>query len=142
MANLTLHGGSYADLDAALGPKKSRRTVGHNTFIQHNANGIALYLHGTPVYWVDDHDVMTLNSGGYETPTTKDRINQMLPASVGVIQKKFRWYLWNRHTGGETPFRDGMKVDRRSGAVLGGSSRRRRRAGPRSHAAALRARRR
>lgn len=54
----------------------------------------------------------TLNSGGYETNTTKTRINQasnQFGLGIGVFQRKFDWFV-SLIDGREVPFHDGMTV--------------------------------
>jgi len=38
-------------------------------------------------------DKIFLNSGGYNTVTTKRRINQFLPCDIRVYQKNYKWYV-------------------------------------------------
>jgi hypothetical protein len=53
---------------------------------------------------------ITLNSGGYQTNTTKDRINRVIaPTGNVVIQKNGKWFVVNRE-GESKPFTDGMKL--------------------------------
>jgi hypothetical protein len=53
---------------------------------------------------------ITLNSGGYQTATTKDPINRVIaPTGNVVIQKNNKWFVVNRD-GDAIPFKDGMKL--------------------------------
>lgn len=53
---------------------------------------------------------ITLNSGGYQTSTTKDRINRVIaPTGNIVIQKQNKWFVVNRD-GDSREFKDGMKL--------------------------------
>tara|TARA_R100000988_G_scaffold92895_1_gene57046 strand:+ start:186 stop:548 length:363 start_codon:yes stop_codon:yes gene_type:complete len=63
-------------------------------------NFIELWYHKTPVVRVEttEHgDIITLNTGGYKTVTTKARINDFFRYSsehdVGVYQKDYEWYV-------------------------------------------------
>jgi len=40
-------------------------------------------------------DKIVLNSGGYNTVTTKARINQFLPAGLRVYQDNYKWYIYD-----------------------------------------------
>jgi hypothetical protein len=60
-------------------------------------------LHNTNVLTFKG-DKITLNSGGYRTRTTKERINEFLPNGYHLSQKAFEWFL-----NGE-PFTDGMEL--------------------------------
>lgn len=83
---------------------RTQRKVGNNTYAYILSDGsVAIELHGTRVVTIHADDSVTLNSGGYQTSTTKDRINQYSP--MRVYQKNFTWFLSDG-----TPFQDGMIV--------------------------------
>jgi len=71
---------------------RSQRKVGNNTYayIQYDGS-VAIELHGTKVVVIYPNGLYKLNSGGYRTSTTKDRINKYSP--VSVYQKNFEWFL-------------------------------------------------
>ena len=64
---------------------------------------VGIDLHGTTVVCIHPDNSATLNSGGWHTSTTKDRINQYSP--VRVYQRKGEWYLDDG-----TPYEDGVTV--------------------------------
>lgn len=71
--------------------RKSRK-VGNNTYAEiEYDNSVSIRLHGTTVVRFYPNGLVKLNSGGWQTSTTKDRINKYSP--VKVYQKKFVWYL-------------------------------------------------
>jgi hypothetical protein len=77
--------------------------VGNNTCQVVLEDGTTQWiLHATPVVTQHPDGTYTLNTGGWKTPTTKDRIN--LYAPVNVVQKKHQWYI------GEHLFYDGIRV--------------------------------
>ena len=83
---------------------KNSRKVGNNTYAEILYDGsVGIMLHGTCVVKIHPNNLATLNTGGWYTPTTKDRINQYSP--VRVYQQKGEWYLSDG-----TPFEDGMTV--------------------------------
>ena len=84
-----------------------RRKVGNNTYaeILHD-DTVAIRLHNTDVVKINPNGTYTLNSGGWQTVTTKDRINQYSP--VKVYQRKFEWFV--NINDKEYPFMDGMVV--------------------------------
>lgn len=85
----------------------NRRKVGNNTYAEIlSDNTVAIKLHNTYVVKINPNGTYTLNSGGWQTSTTKDRINQYSP--VRVYQRKFEWYI--SLNGKEYPFMDGMVV--------------------------------
>lgn len=84
-----------------------RRKVGNNTYAEILHDGtVAIKLHNTYVVKINPNGTYTLNSGGWQTHTTKDRINQYNPKRV--YQRDFQWYI--SMNGKEYPFMDGMVV--------------------------------
>ncbi len=85
----------------------NRRKVGNNTYAEILYDGsVAITLHSTDVVKIHPNGLYTLNSGGWQTVTTKDRINQYSPKRV--YQRDFQWYI--SMNGKEYPFMDGMVV--------------------------------
>lgn len=84
-----------------------RRKVGNNTYaeILHD-NSVGIMLHSTYVVKIHPDDTYTLQTGGWQTVTTKDRINQYSP--VRVYQRKYEWFV--KIHGKEYPFMEGMVV--------------------------------
>lgn len=83
---------------------RSQRKIGNNTYAYIQADGsVAIELHGTNVVVIYPDDSVMLNSGGWHTSTTKDRINKYSP--VRVYQKNYEWFLSDG-----TPFEDRMIV--------------------------------
>jgi len=83
---------------------RSQRKIGNNTYAYIQTDGsVAIELHGTNVVVIYPDDSVMLNSGGWRTSTTKDRINKYSP--VRVYQKNYEWFLQDG-----TPFEDRMIV--------------------------------
>lgn len=89
-----------------------RRKVGNNTYAEILPNGsVGIKLHSTYVVKIHEDGTYTLNSGGWQTHTTKDRINQYSPRKV--YQRNFEWFVEVvESTGCKNlfPFIDGMVV--------------------------------
>lgn len=84
---------------------RDRRKVGNNTYAEILPDGsVGIMLHSTYVVKIHPDNSTTLNTGGWYTTTTKDRINQYAP--VRVFQRRGEWML-----GDNTPFEDGMVVN-------------------------------
>lgn len=85
----------------------NRRKVGNNTYaeILHD-NSVGIMLHSTYVVKIHPDNTYTLQTGGWQTVTTKDRINQYSP--VRVYQRNYEWFV--KINGRELPFMDGMVV--------------------------------
>ena len=61
-------------------------------------------------------DRITLNANGWETATTKKRINQWLPLPWAIWQNDFAWFLVDVRTGDTIPFYDGITLEHKAGA--------------------------
>lgn len=82
--------------------KANRRKIGNNTYAQIQPDGsVTIRLHSTNVVTIHPGDGVTINSGGWRTNTTKNRINKYSP--VGVCQRSHQWYFDDG-----TEFEDGM----------------------------------
>jgi hypothetical protein len=85
----------------------SRRKVGNNTYAEILHDGtVAIKLHNTYVVKINPNGTYTLNSGGWQTVTTKDRINKYSPRYV--FQKNYEWFV--KINDKTYPFIDGMVV--------------------------------
>ena len=75
----------------------------------------SVYLHGNLIAEVDDNGIK-LFDGGWQSNTTKSRLNAILSAhgigGEGVFQKNFEWFirLWNGEEFVTTEFRSGMRL--------------------------------
>ena len=86
--------------------------AGSNTTVSYNelTNCSSVYLHGNQIATLDHHtNALKLSSCGYETVTTKSRLNALLSEfkyGCRVFQKQFDWYLQNVNQ--TVDFWDGM----------------------------------
>lgn len=84
-----------------------------NTAVVFNAeeNTSTVYLHGNKICTIGD-TWMQLWDGGYQSKTTKSRLNALLSAfgvdGERVFAKDFDWYL--QQEGGPIPFFSGMRL--------------------------------
>ena len=73
-----------------------------------------VYLHGNHIASVDTAtNKLTIKDGGWQSVTTKSRLNALLDEfayGMRVIQRDFVWYLDDRF-GNMKPFVSGMTVD-------------------------------
>lgn len=73
------------------------------------ANGMVIhYYHQSPVVVEHPSGEITISSCGYDTRTTKERINQYLPSSYRVYQEDYEWHL--RTPEEDRKFEDGMVI--------------------------------
>lgn len=72
---------------------------------------VAVQLHGTFIVTYYPDGRIALNSGGYRSATTKQRLNQLLEGtSLRVEQRHYDWFVVNVRTGQRSDFVDGMVV--------------------------------
>ena len=93
---------TYDEADGLL-RKRDTKKVGNNTYLVRGEGCIHVRLHKTNVVTMYPDNTYRLNSGGWRTATTKQRINRFSP--VKIYQHKYQWYL----AGGQ-PFCDGVVV--------------------------------
>jgi len=67
-----------------------------NTQVVTNDGVSTVYLHGNKIAMIDDNS-MTIFDGGWQSATTKSRLNALCSefciAGEGVFQKDFAWYV-------------------------------------------------
>ena len=81
-------------------------------------NGITtdvdVFLHGNHIASLDTAtNQLTIKDGGWQSVTTKSRLNALLDEfvpSAGIFQKDWVWYLSDRLSGSVVPFVSGMTV--------------------------------
>lgn len=96
------------------GRDKTKRKIGNNTILHKVDEGtVAVKLHDTDIIQIHKGDTYTLNSGGWQTVTTKARINEHSPARLR--QHKNVWYI------GNVEYADGIKLDKEGKVISGGS---------------------
>ena len=82
---------SYGEAERILGHRESKK-LGNNTYLERfDDDTIVIKLHSTYVVTYCKNGDVILDSGGWQSKTTKDRINKYSP--VGVHQKKREWFL-------------------------------------------------
>ena len=86
-----------------------------NTTVVQNRNDMEVFLHGNHIATLDkiSMDLRIFDGGGYQTVTTKSRLNALLDEFGGgdrVIQKDFTWYLVSNLDNSRRAFFSGMTV--------------------------------
>lgn len=73
------------------GRKLDSRKIGNNTILyRQNGGDIAVRYHYTDIIIYHSNDTITINTGGWWTVTTLQRINHISPASIGTAYKSQR----------------------------------------------------
>ena len=84
------------------------RKIGNNTFeVIYTDGNRAIRLHKTDIITFGA-TLYTLNTGGWETVTTKDRINKYMPHHY-LFQKDYKWYVSTSE--GAVEYYDGMRFE-------------------------------
>jgi len=81
---------------AAINNRKDWKSANTEVFINDN-NCANVYLHGNLIAWVNQDNNLTIFDGGWQSVTTKSRLNALcgeycVPGE-GVFQKDFAWYV-------------------------------------------------
>lgn len=90
---------TYRDYLEFLGQKGNRK-LAHNTYVWNNKGDIIISLHNHHIIIYHKDGSVTIDTCGYSTVTTKQRLNQFSP--IDVRQKNWEWYangeLWEHGT--------------------------------------------
>jgi len=105
---------THAELASLVRGKNNRkqRKIDNNTtaYIEYDGS-VSVELHSTKVVVLYPNNLVKLQTGGWMTATTKDRMNRYSP--VSVTQRKGEWYVSSRCSDGcrnEFPFMENMVV--------------------------------
>lgn len=83
-----------------------KRKLDNNTYLEARADCYAVRLHATDVIEFHADGRIILNSGGWKTSTTKDRMNKFAP--VRISQARGLWTV--NYAGQSYPYADGMTL--------------------------------
>jgi len=99
---------NYTEAADVLGSRDARK-IAHNTCLERlDAETIGVRLHSTYVVRFHAVGTVTLDSGGWQTVTTKERMNRYLGAGFGLYQKAHVWYVDT--PAGVEEYSDGMTL--------------------------------
>lgn len=87
-----------------------RRKLAHNTYLEVREHEIGVRLHSTEIVTFTEDGRLVLNSGGWRTLTTKERMNRALPPGFGLHQERGVWYLADQRNGVRYPYADGFTL--------------------------------
>ena len=81
---------------SAIQSNKNWNNANTEVTFDSETNTSSVYLHGNLIATVTDND-MTIYDGGYQSVTTKSRLNALCNAfcvaGEGVFQRNFEWYV-------------------------------------------------
>lgn len=102
---------NYATAADALGTRETRK-IGNNTYLQRRGDTIAVKLHATDVVTFTRSGSTILDSGGWQTVTTKARINDHLPNGWHVASERGVWGLYHGWNDRVSDYQDGITITR------------------------------
>jgi hypothetical protein len=101
---------TYTEALDTLAGRDSRRIANNTTLVDLGDGAIGLRLHSTAVVTFRPDGSLVLNTGGWHTTTTKDRLNRVLRASgYGIFAKRFDWYV-SAPDGSTFAYEDGWTI--------------------------------
>jgi hypothetical protein len=109
---------SSAAQHLAGGRNRDSRPVENNTRVERRGDDFAIRLHETDVAVIHPDDSITLNSGGWLTVTTKDRMNRALGSrSVRIASDRGAWFIYRGWQVKVCRYFDGITISE-SGEIL------------------------
>jgi len=94
-----LAGTTYQELDRIL-VKDHTKTIGNNTTAHRGDDGVIyVYLHGHNIVDLHKDGAVVLRDCGYQTVTTKERLNQFCPLPYRVSQVDYEWFIFDTSNG-------------------------------------------
>ena len=100
------------DMNTAI--RYRRNMSKQNTSVRCYTDSVDVFLHGNHIATLDTAThALTIKDGGWQSVTTKSRLNALLDEfvpSMGVFQKNWDWFVSDRLTNQIVPFFSGMTV--------------------------------
>lgn len=104
---------NYREALVKLSGRTSRK-IDNNTYLIKTGDKIAVRLHQTDILTYEPTGRVVLNSGSWQTVTTKDRINHYLPYGFRIQQVSNVWYLID-NKGKKYLYKDGIIIGVKGG---------------------------
>lgn len=95
----------HEEFSKARNPEAGRPYL-NNTRLFKRGDKIAVQLHETDVVTIDMDGIVTLNTGGWYTHTTKDRMSYF----VNIASRNHEWVILNRDGSIQSAYYDGMRI--------------------------------
>lgn len=92
------------------GRSKVARPIENNTRVVSRGEDFAVQLHDTDVVTFHKDGSVTLDSGGWLTVTTKDRMNRYLGDRGRIGSDRGVWFVYNRSWEKRTRYFDGIRI--------------------------------
>lgn len=107
--------------------ERDSRKLAHNTFIRTVRRGgppadvFAVTYHSTDIATLIGGRWLVLDTGGWRTMTTLQRMNALIPGGMSLNQKDWTWYLTDRD-GNRYRYEDRVIIDTLTGTVHDGNT--------------------
>lgn len=90
---------------------RNRRKLANNTYLEKFSSGaLAIRLHDTNIIIYKPDGTVIVNTGGWHTSTTKERLNRYLDP-IRIYQERGLWYWYGHNQGkGKMLFTDGDTI--------------------------------
>jgi hypothetical protein len=99
-----------SQFDAETIKRTKPRIVERNTFKRDDRGVVIIRLHATDIVTFHRSHKVTLNSGGYRTKTTRERMNTYLTGGYSVTSGDGFWNVRDCETGETVPYFDGITL--------------------------------
>jgi hypothetical protein len=107
---------TYQEAQAELGKRDSRK-IGNNTYMRREGEEIKVKYHNTDIVTYRSNGDIVLDTNGWMTSTTKERLNKYTPRDVHIWQENSVWYVaagidgyyWESQAG-RVVFQDGLII--------------------------------
>jgi hypothetical protein len=101
-----------AEMCQKRGKPADSRKIGNNTYIERRGEDFAVRLHNTDILTIRPDDSFVVDTDGWLTVTTKDRLNTFAPRGVQFASDRGQWKVcfngWSDI--GSKPYADGMVI--------------------------------
>ncbi len=96
---------TYAQAERVLNEGRNResRKIGNNTWLERRGKNIAVRLHHTDVVTWSPNGTVTFRTGGWDSTTTRERLNRYAPGGIGFAIRRGRMVVIDTHTWDERP---------------------------------------
>ena len=78
----------FAGWSALLGDKDAKTIAPNTTLVRLTDSVVGVVLHSTTIVEFHEDGIIRLNTGGWNTPLTRQRMNLVLPQNLGVRNEK------------------------------------------------------
>lgn len=94
------------------GKPADSRKIGNNTYIERRGEDFAVRLHNTDILTIRPDNSFVVDTDGWLTVTTKDRLNTFAPRGVQFYSERGQWqvHFGNWQDGRKQPYADGMVI--------------------------------